>query len=83
MLHFMKVVQTEVSETEYSLLAAYAKLHGKTLKDAVREAIRNLTLRDEVDPEDPIFRAFPLTKKKPRWPDASEKVDVYLYGHEP
>jgi hypothetical protein len=78
----MKVVQTQVSDTEYSLLTAYARSRKTTIKEAVREAIRRVTLRDEVDPDDPLFRAFPVTKKKGRHADASQRHDVYLYGGE-
>jgi len=76
----MKVVQTQVSETEYAILEAYAKSHDRTIKEAVREAIRNLTLNDSVDPDDPIFKLFPLTRKKGKHSDASERHDLYLYG---
>jgi len=76
----MKVVQTSVSETEYSILAAYAKSRKSTIKDIVREAIRKLTIRDEVEPDDPLFKAFPLSRKKTKMADASEKADLYLYG---
>ena len=76
----MKVVQTQVSETEYAILEAYAKSHDKTIKEAVREAIRKLTLNDSVDPDDPIFKMFPLTRKKAKHSDASERHDSYLYG---
>ncbi len=76
----MKVVQTQLSDTEYSLLEAYARSHDTTIKEAVRDAIRKLTLRDSVDPESPIFKAFPLTRKKSKIPDAAEKHDLYLYG---
>jgi hypothetical protein len=76
----MKVVQTQVSETEYAILEAYAKSHEKTIKETVREAIRKLTLNDSVDPDDPIFKMFPLTRKKGKHPDASERHDLYLYG---
>ncbi len=78
----MKVVQTEVSETEYSLLATYARTHKTTIKGAVREAIKKIALRDEIDPNDPIFKAFPLAKKRARIIDASERSDYYLYGWE-
>src|SRR5437016_222195 len=80
MLHAMKVVQTQLSETEYRLLAAYAAARKKTIKEVAREAIRQAILRDEVDPDDPIFRAFPLTQKKARITDGSERADYYLYG---
>ncbi len=75
----MRVVQTELSETEHALLEAYVKERGTTIKEAVREAVRRLTLPDRVDPEDPVFRAFPLTHKKARITDGSENLDRYLY----
>ncbi len=73
----MRVVQTELTETEHALLVAYVKAHGTTIEDAVREAIRKLTVRDEVDP---IFKTFPLTKAKGKLKNASEEHDRYLYG---
>ena len=78
----MKVVKTWVSDTEYAVLAEYARSRKTTIKDAVREAIRKLTLKEEVDPESPIFKLFPLTKKKGRHDDASERHDFYLYGRD-
>ncbi len=75
----MRIVQTELSETEHALLEAYVKQRGTTIKEAVREAVRRLTLPEKVDPEDPIFRAFPLTRKKARITDGSENLDRYLY----
>lgn len=78
----MRVVQTEISETEHALLEAYVKTHGTTIKEAVRAAIRRLTLPDRVDPEDPIFHAFPLTRKKARITDGSANLDRYLYGRD-
>ena len=76
----MKVVQTRVSDTEYSLLVAYATSRKSTIKDVVREAIRKLTISDVVEADDPLFQAFPLSRKKARMADASEKADRYLYG---
>lgn len=76
-----KVVQTQVNETEYSLLAAYAKSHKLTIKEATRLAIRRLTLRDEVDADDPLFHMFPMVRKG-RVTDGSERHDAYLYGSE-
>lgn len=78
----MKVVQTQISDTEYAVLAEYARSHKTTIKDAVRAAIRKLTLRDQVDPESPIFKMFPLTRKKGQHDDASERHDAYLYGRD-
>lgn len=79
--HAMRVVQTQLTDTEYALLAAYARARSTTIKDAVREAIRTVAARDSVDPDDPFFRAFPVTRKKGRHPDASENHDRYLYGN--
>src|SRR3990172_9507860 len=76
----MRIVRTEVSETEYALLEAYAKSHKMATEEAIRRAIRNLTLPDTVDPKAPIFQAFPLTRKKGRYSDASDRHDFYLYG---
>ncbi len=78
----MRIVQTELSETEHSLLEAYVKARGTTIKDVVRAAIRRLTLPDQVDSEDPIFHAFPLTRKRGRITDGSENLDRYLYGRD-
>ncbi len=74
-----KVVQTELSDTEYALLVAYAEAHKMTIKEATRLAIRKLAIRDEVDPKDPIFRMFPLAEES-RIKDGSERHDYYLYG---
>lgn len=79
----MRVVQTELSEAEHGLLEAYVKSRGTTIKEAVREAVRKMTLRDQVDPEDPVFRAFPLTKKPGKLRNAAEEHDRHLYGSAP
>ncbi len=78
----MRVVQTELSETEHALLEAYVKARGTTIKEAVRAAIRRLTLPEAVDPSDPVFHAFPLTRKASRITDGSENLDRYLYGRD-
>lgn len=57
-------------------------LARQTIKDAVREAIRKLTLKNEVDPANPIFKMFPLRRKKGLHEDASERHDFYLYGRD-
>ena len=76
----MKVVQSRLSRTEYAVLAGYARSRKTTIEDAMKEAIRKFTLKEDVDPERPIFKIFPLTRKKSRHEDASERHDVYLYG---
>jgi len=74
-----RIVQTELTDTEYALLAAYAEAHEMTIKEATRLAIRKLAIKDEVDTNDPIFKMFPLVKKS-RIKDGSERHDYYLYG---
>ncbi len=41
----MRVVQTELTETEHALLEAYVRARRTTIKEAVREAIRTLTVK--------------------------------------
>jgi len=74
-----KVVQTQLSDTEYALLASFAEKHKMTIKEAARMAIRKLAMKDEVDPNDPIFKILPLARKG-RFKDGSERLDFYLYG---
>ena len=78
----MKVVQTELSESEYALLAEYARHRSETIKTVVREAIRRLAISEEVYPQDPIFKMGPLVKRAGSWEDLSERLDYYLYGWE-
>ena len=76
----MRIVQTELTETEHALLEAYVRARRTTIKEAVREAVRTLTVRDQVDPDDPIFKMFPLTRAKGKLKNLSEEHDQYLYG---
>ena len=78
----MRVVKAQVSETEYGILAACARARKTTIQEAVRGAIRRMTIRDEVDPNDPLFRAFPVAKRRGKHADASERRDYHLYGRE-
>ena len=54
----------------------------RTTRKSEGGAIRAPSRVEEVDPEDPIFRVFPLTKKRSRMKDASEDLDRYLYGRD-
>ena len=56
----MHVIQTEVSEREYVLLARYAQENGKTIGEVVRGLVRDLVLPDRVRASDPIFRESPV-----------------------
>lgn len=54
----------------------------RTARKSAGDAVRRRTTEDTVDPDDPIFRVFPLTRKRGRMKDASENLDRYLYGHD-
>jgi len=60
----MKRVQTAVPDDGYRLLRERASKEGKSMKQVAREARRAHRLPDRVNPEDPIFRAFPLVRRK-------------------
>jgi Mobilization protein NikA len=76
----MKLIQTRVPEAEYDLLRRKAKAEGKTMQEWIRAAIRDRLLPDEVDPNDPIFSAFPLVRGKGPKVDVAERHDELLYG---
>ena len=75
----MKVVQTTLTEAEHRLLEEYAKKNSKTIKEVLREAIRD-TVEEHVNPADPIFRTPPSSKHTGRQDRASIEHDKYLYG---
>jgi mobilization protein NikA len=76
----MKLIQTRVSEAEYELLLRRAKSEGKTMQEWIRAAIRSRVLPDEVNPDDPIFHAFPLVRGKGRKVNVAKRHDDFLYG---
>jgi hypothetical protein len=76
----MKVVQTELSDTEHKLLEEYAARNSRTIKEVLREAIRKTVVEDNVSRTDPIFVEPPSSRRKGRKDDASVKPDLYLYG---
>ncbi len=74
------MAQTELNDTEYQLLARYAKEHKLTVKEALRLAAKKLVLDDKVCPDDPIFKnTYRASKpgKKNNWSVDHDKV---LYG---
>ncbi len=75
----MKLVQTAVAEEEYQLLRQRAAKEGKSMKAVAREALRAHLLPDRINPEDPLFRAFPLIRKKGKTSWASRDHDALLY----
>jgi len=76
----MKVVQTELNDAEYKLLADYARKRGKTIKEAIREATLNLILSDTVHPDDPLFTEPHLVKGTGKKERTSVEHDKLLYG---
>lgn len=76
----MKLIQTRVPEVEYDLLRRRAKSEGKTMPEWIRAAIRSRLLPEEIDPEDALFRAFPLVRRKGPKVDVAERHDELLYG---
>jgi len=73
-----KVVQTTLTGEEYERLKEATRKTGKSIKEAVREAI--LTWSEEksgIHGDDPIFKLKPVSYRDER---ASERVDEILYG---
>ena len=80
-LDCMKLIQARIPEAEYDLLRREAKRSGKSLQDIIREALRARLLEDTVNPDDPLFAAFPLFRSRDgRKARISERHDEALYG---
>jgi hypothetical protein len=77
----MKVVQTTLTEAEHKLLEEYAKKNSKTIKEVLRQAIRN-TVEGCTDPQDPIFVEPPSSKRTGKKDRGSIEHDKYLYSEE-
>jgi hypothetical protein len=75
----MRVVQTTLTEAEHKLLEEYAKKNSKTIKEVLRQSIRN-TVEGCVDPRDPIFTEPPSAKRTGKQENISEDHDKYLYS---
>lgn len=77
----MKLVQARVPDVEYDLLRRRAKAEGKTIQEWVRIALRERLLPDRVVPDDPLFLAFPLRKRRAGpMTNYAEEHDAVLYG---
>lgn len=75
-----KVVQTILDEEEYETLRLASSKTGKTLREAVREAVVQWSEeKSGIFPDDPLFRlkAVPYKDRK-----ASTHHDRILYGEE-
>ena len=76
----MKIVRTAVPDDEYRLLRERANKEGKSMKRVARETLRAHLLPGRVNPEDPIFRAFPLVRGTGRRTTGSSDHDRLLYS---
>ena len=77
----MKIVQTTLSEAEHRMLEEYARRNSMSIKEVVRQAVR-ATVQGNVNPDDPIFKCGPGSKKTGKKDVGSEQHDKYLYGEE-
>jgi hypothetical protein len=75
----MRVVQTNLSEAEHKMLEEYAKRNSKTIKEVLRQAIRN-TVEGCIDPHDPIFAGSPSSKRTGKKDSGSVEHDKLLYS---
>jgi len=74
------VAQTELNETEYQLLARYAKEHKLTVKEALHLAAKRLVLDDKIYPDDPIFKSTERASKPGKKNNWSIDHDKILYA---
>jgi hypothetical protein len=58
--YYMTLVQAQIPEGEYRLLRQRSKALGEPMKEIIRLAIHAYLKDEKVDPNDPIFRTFPL-----------------------
>ena len=78
----MKVVQTTLSEAEHKLLEEYAKRKSKTIKEVLREAIRE-RVEGTLNSDDPIFKGSPASRRTGKKDRGSVEHDRFLYGDKP
>ena len=75
-----KVVQTELSGTEYKQLREVIRRKKMSLKEAVREAVREWVRLQTPLEEDPLFSLEP---KETGVATDSGNLDKSIYGNEP
>ena len=75
----MRVVQTTLTEDKHKLLKEYAKKNSKTIKEVLRQAIKN-TIEGNIDPTDPIFTEPPSSKRTGKKDQGSINHNKYLYS---
>ena len=70
------MVQTELGEREYDLLAEVAKKEGLTIKEAARQALLDWSVSGMDLKNDPLFRLKPV---RFRQKIKSSEIDRFLY----
>ncbi len=78
----MRIVQTELTEPEHALLTSYARGKGKTIKEVVRDLVREFVLSDRVHSGDPVFSEPPVGARRGVKDVTSVEHDRVLYGGE-
>lgn len=76
----MTLVQAQIPEGEYRLLRQRAEAEGRPMKEIVRQALHAYLSDDRVDPNDPIFKLFPLGSSGAKGHTTSTDHDKILYG---
>ncbi len=76
----MTLVQAQIPEGEYRLLRQRAVARGEPMKEIIRQAIHSYLQDEKVDPDDPLFRAFPLGSSGKRGHSVARDHDEYLYS---
>ncbi len=71
-----KVVQTELGEKEYELLASIADREGLTIKEAARKAILEWSMAGIDLKTDPFFKLKPIRFKEKI---KNSEIDRYIY----
>ena len=72
-----KVVQTELNVESYNIFKEVVKKKGISIKDGVRQAVRDWTLRESDIKDDPFFDTSTVIKGK-KVTDAA-KIDETLH----
>ncbi len=73
-----KVVRTELEIESYNILKEIVKKKGMSIKDGVRQAVRDWTLRESDMNNDPFFDTSNVIKGR-KVTDAT-RIDETLYG---
>ncbi len=71
-----KVVQTELGDKEYELLASIAEREGLTIKAAARKAILEWSMSGVELQSDPFFQLKPIRLRQKL---KNTQIDGYLY----